>query len=415
MKKANIVSIGNELLHGQGIDTNSCYIGEKLFSMGIEVTGIYSVGDKVDSIVQILDFALKESDLVFVTGGLGPTDDDVTRKALAAKLGVELVLDERLLEQMRKRFTRKGLSMPDTNRIQACIPKGARIMKNSIGTAPGMIVNVDGKTIFSMPGVPVEMKKMFEDSVLSELQEIIKPSEQSVVVLRKLKCFGVGESTIADRLGDMMQRGRNPEINSTASSGVITLHIISLSEDIKEAENMAEEDERKLRSILKELVYGSGEETLAEVVGRELSKRGKTLTVAESCTGGALVKNLTDVPGSSRYFKCGWTTYSNEAKVRQLGVDSGLIEREGAVSEAVAKAIAAGAKKNSGSNYSIGITGIAGPGGGSEQKPVGLVYICVDGEEGCEIKQFIFPYGRKAMRKRTVNTALNMLRLKLNG
>ncbi|MHC4132533.1 MAG: competence/damage-inducible protein A [Planctomycetota bacterium] len=415
MKKASIVSIGNELLHGQGIDTNSCYLGEELFSMGIEVTGIYSVGDKVASIVRILDLALSESDMIFITGGLGPTADDVTRQALAAKLGVELVLDEDLLEQIRKRFIRRGLSMPQTNNVQACIPKGAFAMKNTIGTAPGIIVKVDGKIIFSMPGVPVEMKRMFEDSVLAEVRRIIEPSEQSVVVLRKLKCFGVGESTIADRLGDMMLRGRNPEINSTASTGIITLHIIAISEDIKEAESMADEDEKRLKSILKEIIYGSGEETLAEVVGRELSKTGKTLAVAESCTGGALAKKLTDIPGSSRYFKCGWITYCNEAKVQQLGVDADLIEREGAVSEAVAKAMAAGAKKNSGSTYSIGITGIAGPGGGSEQKPVGLVYICLDGEEDFEIKRAVFPYGREAMRIRSVNTALNMLRLQLNS
>ncbi|MHC4265116.1 MAG: competence/damage-inducible protein A [Planctomycetota bacterium] len=415
MKKASIITIGNELLHGQGVDTNSCYLGEKLFSMGIEITGVYSVGDKVDSIVRVLDFALSESDLVFITGGLGPTDDDITRQALAAKLGVELVLKKHLLEQIRERFSGRGLSMPETNNIQACIPKGARAMKNAIGTAPGIIAEVDGKAIFSLPGVPIEMKKMFEDSVLPELGLIVEPSERSVIVVRKLKCFGVGESTIAERLDDMMRRGRNPEINSTASAGIIALHIIAVSKDIKEAENMAEEDEKRLRNILKELIYGSGEETLAEVVGRELSKTGKTLAVAESCTGGALAKNLTDIPGSSRYFKCGWITYSNEAKVRQLGVDADLIEREGAVSEAVAKAMAAGAKKNSGAAYSIAITGIAGPNGGSEQKPVGLVNICVDSEEGCEIKRFVFPYGREAMRKRTVNTAMNMLRLQLNG
>ncbi|MHC4292953.1 MAG: competence/damage-inducible protein A [Planctomycetota bacterium] len=415
MKKASIISIGNELIHGQGVDTNSCYLGEKLFSRGIEVAGIYSVGDEVDSIVQILDFALNESDMIFITGGLGPTADDITRQAIAAKLGVELVLDEHLLDQIRKRFVRRGLSMPETNNVQACIPKGARAMKNPIGTAPGIVVEIDGKINFSMPGVPVEMKRMFKDSVLPEIKRIIEPSEQSVVVLRKLKCFGVGESTIADRVGDMMRRGRNPEINSTANTGVITLHIIAKSEDIEEAKNMAKEDERRLRSIFKELIYGSGEETLAEVVGRELSKTGKTLAVAESCTGGALAKSLTDVPGSSQYFKCGWVTYCNEAKVQQLGVDADLIEREGAVSEAVAKAMAAGAKKNSDSIYSIGITGIAGPGGGNEQKPVGLVYICLDGEADIEIKRAVFPYGREAMRIRTINTALNMLRLQLNG
>ncbi|MHC4843748.1 MAG: competence/damage-inducible protein A [Planctomycetota bacterium] len=414
MKKASIVTVGNELLHGQGVDTNSCYIGEKLFSMGIEVVGVYSVGDEIDSIVRVLDFALSQSEMVFITGGLGPTDDDVTRQALAAKLGVNLVLDEQLLEQIRERFSKRGLSMPETNNVQACIPEGARVMKNEIGTAPGIIAESDEKTIFSLPGVPVEMKKMFEDSVLPELGRIVKSSERHEVFVHKLKCFGVGESTIAEKLGDMMQRGRNPLINCTASSGIITLHIIANAKSAKKAEKIAQDDETKIQEILGEIVFGKNEETLTEVVGAKLCELGKTLAVAESCTGGALAKSLTDIPGSSQYFTYGWVTYSNESKIRELGIDAHLIEHEGAVSEAVAHAMAAGAKKKSGSAYSIGITGIAGPGGGSVQKPVGLVYICVDGEEDCEIKRFVFPYSRKAMRERTVNTALNILRLKLN-
>jgi type IV pilus assembly protein PilB len=211
-----------------------------------------------------------------------------------------------------------------------------------------------------------------------------------------------------------MQRGRNPLINCTASSGIITLHIIANAKSAKKAEKIAQDDETKIQEILGEIVFGKNEETLTEVVGAKLCELGKTLAVAESCTGGALAKSLTDIPGSSQYFTYGWVTYSNESKIRELGIDAHLIEHEGAVSEAVAHAMAAGAKKKSGSAYSIGITGIAGPGGGSVQKPVGLVYICVDGEEDCEIKRFVFPYSRKAMRERTVNTALNILRLKLN-
>jgi nicotinamide-nucleotide amidase len=415
MKKASIVSIGNELLHGYIVDSNSCYLSEKLFSKGVEVAGIYCVGDDVDSIVRILDIALRESNLILITGGLGPTDDDITRHALAKMLGVELEFQSELFEQISSLFAGRNLKIPETNRIQAFIPAGSNAMKNTIGTAPGIIADAGNKKIFSMPGVPIEMKKMFEDSVLPELEQIIESSERSAVVVRKLKCFGVGESTIAEKIGDMMQRGRNPQINSTASAGEITIHIIARDTHIEKAELMAEEDEMNLRSIFKELVYGSDEETLSGVVGAKLAEMGRTVAVAESCTGGALAKSLTDIAGSSRYFTCGWITYGNQDKIRQLGVDADLIERHGAVSEAVAKAMAAGAKKKSGASDSIGITGIAGPSGGNEQKPVGLVYICLNNQEDCEVKRFVFPYGRDAMRKRTTNTALNMLRLKLNS
>jgi nicotinamide-nucleotide amidase len=414
MKKASIVSIGNELINGQGFDTNSSYLSGRLFSMGFKVVATHSIGDETAIIVRVLDFALSESDFVFVTGGLGPTDDDVTRQALAAKLGVELELQDELLEEIGKRFARRGLRMPETNKVQAYIPAGSEAMKNTVGTAPGIIAEIDGKKIFLMPGVPIEMRKMFEDSVVLELRRIVEPSEQDVIVLRKLKCFGAGESTISEKVGDLMRRSRNPLINCTASAGVITLYIIARAKQAKEAEDMAEEDEKKLRDILKNLVYGTDEQCLAEVVGKKLAESGQTVAVAESCTGGALAKSFTDIPGSSRYFTYGWVTYSNEAKNRELGISADLIEREGAVSEAVAQAMAAGARRESGATYAIGITGIAGPGGGSEQKPVGLVYICLDDEEDNEVKRFVFPYGRESMRLRAANTAMNMLRLRLN-
>ena len=413
MRNASIISIGNELIHGQGKDTNSRYLSEMLFSMGIEIKAIYSVGDEVDSIVRILHDALNNSELIFMTGGLGPTDDDVTRHALAAGLGVELEFRQELLDRINEYFARRNLTLPQRNKIQAYIPKGSRAMKNTVGTAPGIIGEFDGKIIFSMPGVPVEMYKMYEDSVLPEIRRSIEVAERTGIVVRKLKCFGVGESTIAEKLGDMMHRGRNPEINSTASGGVITLHIISKAKTEEEAHRMALDDENRLKDILKELVYGSGDETLAETVGLQLRKRGKTLAVAESCTGGALAESITNVPGSSDYFTYGWVTYSNEAKIKELGVEPELIQKEGAVSEKVALAMAAGAKKKSGATYSIAITGIAGPEGGGEQKPVGLVYICIKGEEHCDLQRFVFPFDRLSMRRRTVNTALNMLRMQL--
>jgi nicotinamide-nucleotide amidase len=215
-------------------------------------------------------------------------------------------------------------------------------------------------------------------------------------------------------IGDMMQRGRNPLINCTASEGIITLHIIATAKEQNEAWVMAEKDEKLFRDILGELVYGVGEQTLAEVVGEKLAQQNKTIAVAESCTGGSLAKTITDIPGASKYFTYGWITYSNDAKISELGVPVGLIEKHGAVSGQVAEAMARGARKKAGTDFAIGITGIAGPTGGTEQKPVGLVYISVDSSSGCETKRCLFINKRQFTRCRAAQTALNMLRLKLN-
>jgi nicotinamide-nucleotide amidase len=268
-----------------------------------------------------------------------------------------------------------------------------------------------GKLFFALPGVPMEMERMFEESVLPELKRF---AGGQAIVVKKLKCFGAGESTIAEMLGTMMQRGRNPLINCTASSGIITLHIIATAEDKEKAEQMALKDEKFLQGKLGELVYGVGDESLAAVVGEKLTRQGKTIAVAESCTGGLLAKLLTDIPGSSKYFTYGWITYSDQAKISELGVPADLIQEYGAVSEQVAGAMAAGARNKAGTDYAIGITGIAGPAGGTEQKPVGLVYIGVDSEKGIYTQRCHFSGDRRFIRLRAAQTVLNLLRLKLN-
>jgi nicotinamide-nucleotide amidase len=410
MRKASIVSIGNEIICGQTVDTNSSYISEKLLSIGIPVGSIYTCGDKIDSIVQMLNLASNDADVVLATGGLGPTDDDVTRQALAKFLGSELELQSELLEKIQDIFAHRGRSMPERNKIQAYIPVGTKVIENNLGTAAGIRAELKDKLFFVMPGVPLEMKQMFEESVFPELKKF--EDKQSIIIL-KLNCFGVGESVIAEKLGDLMQRGRNPLINCTVYYGLITLHIIATAEDKDKAQQITENDEKTLRNILGELIYGKGEQTLAEVVGAKLAQQKKTIAIAESCTGGTLAKLLTDIPGASRYFTHGWVTYSNTAKIKELGVEADLIERYGAVSSETAEAMARGARKRAGTDFAIGITGIAGPSGGSEQKPVGLVYISVDSDIGCETKRFIFPYDRDFIRLQAAQTALNMLRLKL--
>jgi len=410
MIKASIISVGNEVLSGQTVDTNAAHLSAELLSIGIPVVSSYTVRDEIDAIVRGLDLASTDADVVLTTGGLGPTDDDLTRQALAKFLGVELELKDELLERIEKFFVSRKRQMTQKNRIQAYIPAGAKALAN-IGTAPGIMAESKGKLFFALPGVPTEAKQMFKESVLPELKQF---ACKQAVVVKRLKCFGAGESTIAEMLGTLMQQGRNPLINCTASSGIITLHIIATAENKEEAEQMAEKDEKTLQGILGELIYGRNEQSLAEVVGEKLARQKKTIAVAESCTGGLLAKLLTDVPGSSKYFVCGWVTYSNQAKNSQLGVPAELIQQHGAVSEQVARAMAVGARNRAGTDYAIGITGIAGPTGGTEQKPVGLVYIGVDSENGCYTEQLLLSGNRWFIRLQAAQNVLNLLRLKLN-
>jgi nicotinamide-nucleotide amidase len=335
----------------------------------------------------------------------------LTRQAFANFLGAELQLQSELLHGIQNMFAMRNLEMPEKNKIQAYIPVGAKAIVNNHGTAPGIMAEVNGKLLFALPGVPPEMKRMFAESVFPELQRFVGAQ---VVVVRKLRCFGAGESAIAEMLGPVSQRGRNPLINFTAERGIITLHIIATAKNEEKACRMAEKDEKFLRDKLGELVYGTDEQTLAEVVGRELARQEKTIAIAESCTGGTLAKMLTDVPGASEYFKYGWITYSNSAKTSELNVHPDLIEKYGAVSEQVAEAMAKGARKKAGADFAIGITGIAGPTGGTEQKPIGLVYISVDSSDFSETKRCLLSRDRQFTRLRAAQTALNMLRLKLN-
>jgi nicotinamide-nucleotide amidase len=410
MRKASIVSIGNEILSGQTVDTNAAYLCNELLSISIPVVSYYAVPDDMDSIVRSLKLASSDADFVLITGGLGPTDDDLTRQALSKFLGTKLQLQNKLLKKIQNFSARRGLQMPANNKIQAYIPAGAKAIDNSLGTAPGILAKIEGKMFFAMPGVPAEMKKMFEDSILPQLEKL---TPDQAVAIRKLKCFGTGESNIAESIGNLSQRRRNPLINFTVKCGVITLHIIATAKNKKKAQQMAEKDEKLLRGILGELVYGTDEQTLAEVVGRELAQQKKTIAVAESCTGGTLAGLLTDIPGASRYFTHGWITYSNDAKINELGVPANLIKKYGAVSENVAVAMAQGARKRARTDFAIAATGIAGPTGGSKQKPVGLVYISIDSDQGCDTKRFLFPHDRSFIRLRAAQTALNMLRLKL--
>jgi len=410
MKKASIISIGNELLSGRTIDTNAACLSSQLLSIGIPTESAYTIADRIDSIVRTLTLAAGDADIVLVTGGLGPTDDDVTRQGFAEFLKSKLQLDKGQLKKIQDFFSARNLQMPEKNKCQAYIPAYAKALDNNLGTAPGIFAEQNGKLFIAMPGVPSEMKDMFENSVFEHLKKLA--ADQAIVV-RKIKCFGAGESTIAEMLGDLMHRDRNPLINCTVHYGVITLHIIAAATDKSDAEQMAQKDEQMLRNIIGQFVYGSDEQSLADVVADQLTQQKKTIALAESCTGGTLAKLLTDIPGASEYFTGGWVSYSNEAKTSELDIPMDMIGKHGAVSSNVAQAMAKNARKKAGADFAIAITGIAGPTGQGPQKPVGLVYISLDSAKGCETKRFIFSGDRESTRLRAAQTALNLLRLKL--
>jgi nicotinamide-nucleotide amidase len=412
MGRAFLLSIGNELLSGLTVDTNAAWISGQLAERGIPTVGILTVPDEIADTVESLRLAVSKADIVIVTGGLGPTDDDLTRQSLAQYLGVKLQFHPDLFESIAAFFRRRNFAMVEKNRVQAYLPAGTEAIPNPTGTAPGMFACKDKVRIFCLPGVPSEMKVMFTDFIVPRLAEF---TDRQVMVSRRLKCFGTGESMIAEKLGNLMLRGRNPLINCTVSDAVITLHVVATASDRPSAEALIREDQTALCEILGDWVYGREDQTLAEVVGARLTQAKKTIAVAESCTGGLIAKMLTDIPGSSRYLSYGWVTYSNQAKQSELGVDPALLAQYGAVSEPVVRAMAEGARRKSGADFAVAVTGIAGPDGGTEQKPVGLVYIGVQTPDQTIVQKCQFPQSRAMIRNRTALTALNLVRLQMNG
>lgn len=411
MNRASIISIGNELLSGRTVDSNAAYLSRKLASIGITVISRYTAGDNTKAIVRFLQLAAGRAELVLVTGGLGATADDLTRYGLAEFLKADLKLQPDLLEQIRHFFVSRNQSMPENNKAQACLPAGTTAITNPTGTAPGIIAEKDGKLFVFLPGVPSEARKMFEESVIEDLNSRVTGP---VTATKKIKCFGASESAIAGQLGDMCRRDRNPLINFTVDGGVITLEVIATADDKTSAENLVDKDTKSLRQILGSLIYGTAEQKPAEVVAERLLYLGKTVTVAESCTGGLVAKLLTDIPGSSGYFRYGWVTYSNAAKTSQLGVPAGFFKDYGAVSSRVAEAMATGAAEKSRADFAVAVTGIAGPSGGGRDKPVGLVYVGISSNNRCHSERFVFSGDRERIRLFAAQTALNLLRLEIS-
>jgi nicotinamide-nucleotide amidase len=384
----------------------------------IAVEGVELVGDDISRISAGLRSACERADIILTTGGLGPTADDLTREAVADFLGVELEYRDELGEQIEAFFKARGREPASINRRQAYVPAGAEAINNSMGTAPGFVCRFEGKLLASMPGVPGEMKRMFEEDVLGRLSSEFGGG---LLAVGKLSCCGTGESDIAAMLGDILERDRSPLVNITCGSGKITLTIIGKGDDEEQAAGAVAAMKERIRVVLGDYVCGDDNEGVADLVGSKLREAGKTVAVAESCTGGLICKMLTDAAGASGYFLGGWAAYANGFKQSQLGVDEQLLEQFGAVSEEVAAAMAEGAIQLAGSDFALAVTGIAGPGGGSEQKPAGTVYIALAVREGqndqscinVDVVKRLYSGDRSLVRRRSAYEALNMLRLKV--
>ncbi len=406
---AEILTIGTELLLGQSIDTNSAYIGEQLAEAGIDVYWKTTVGDNEGRIAEALRLALARSEVVISTGGLGPTEDDLTCRVIAAVLARPLILDLTVLESIRRRFADRGLAMSKNNERQALIPDGATVLRNPRGTAPGFFVRLEGgRVLVAMPGVPSEMQPMLRDEVIPRLREEF--GVKARIRSRILKTSGIAESKLDELIGDLARSARNPTIALLAHAGEIHIRLTVKSDSEGEGARLLDDLEARLRERLGALVFGRNEERLEEVVGRLLLNAKQTIAVAESCTGGLVCHRLTNVPGSSAYLICGEVVYSDEAKESLVGVPRELIAQHGAVSQPVARALASGIREAAGTDLALGITGIAGPGGATGEKPVGLTYIALASREKVTCREFRFLGDRETNKLLASQGALDMLR-----
>ncbi len=406
--KAEIITIGDELLYGQLLDSNSCFIGERLTAEGIDVVFKTSVGDDINRMTEAFNIARSRADVIIASGGLGPTADDLTKKAVVKAFKRNLIFHEEILKQIEEAFRKRGSPMPKVNQNQALIPQGARALSNLWGVAPGIFLEDEGTLFFTLPGVPIEMKWMLENEVLPILRAR-KPDH--FIIHRKLKTTGISESALYEKIERLIDPTSEIKVAFLPGYLGVDVRLTIESNHKDQAQPRIDEFERKIREILGTLIYGTDDQTLEEVVGKLLLEEKKTIAVAESCTGGIIGARFTSVSGSSKYFERGVVTYSNEAKTELLNVPKDIIDKHGAVSEEVARLMAEGVRSLAKTDYGLSVTGIAGPTGGTAQKPVGLVFIGFAHENGIFAQKFLFGENRNSNRERAAQAALNVVRL----
>ena len=410
MLSAEIIAIGSELLAPDRTDTNSLWLTEKLNSIGIEVKLKTIVGDDDARLEETIKDAVKRSRVVITTGGLGPTEDDITRKVATRALGRRLLLDEDVLAWIRGRFESFGRTMPERNSRQAMVIDGAEVLDNPNGTAPGLFIEHEQTSVALLPGPPREMRPMFENFVLPRLTE---KAGNLRVVRRLLRVAGMGESAVDELIAPVYMKYDNPQTTILFNQSEIELQLTARARTEKEAESLLDRLSEQLEERLGHAIFAFRGETMEQVVGLKLTVGGYTVAVAESCTGGLIAQRLTDVPGASKYFIEGVVAYSNDAKTRTLGIEPILLLEHGAVSAPVAEAMAEGVRRRANTDFGLSITGIAGPDGGTKEKPVGLVFVALADDAHTEHRKLQLPGDRHLIRWRASQAALDMLRRRL--
>jgi len=410
---ASILAVGSELLGTSRTDTNSLFLTAGLESLGIQVVRKACSGDGWDDLAAEVRIALERAPLLIVTGGLGPTDDDRTKEVVAQVFGYRLVRDEEILARLKERFARRGFPMPKVNEKQADVIEGATVLKNPRGSAPGYLVDDGARVAVLLPGVPVEMRGMWTDGAAA----LVKGRFPSAggIHRRTLKVAGMAESVVEEKVQPVYAAFSGDPVTILAAAGEILLQFTALGSDGETAAKL-DRIEAAFRTVLGDDIFGRDDDTLEAVVGGLFRRAGKTLAVAESCTGGTLAGRITDAPGSSDFFLGGAVTYANEAKVALAGVDPATLERAGAVSEETAREMAEGIRKRFGASVGFAVTGIAGPSGGTLEKPVGLVHVALADEDGTVVhRRLQLPGDRAMVRRWTTSVALSMLRVHLLG
>jgi nicotinamide-nucleotide amidase len=407
--QVELASVGTELLLGQIVDTNAAYLAGKLSELGITVYHKTTVGDNAERLAAALRISLGRSDVVLATGGLGPTDDDITAAAVAEVMGVGLVEDEATTERIRSFARFRGVKLLDSLLKQALVPKGAEVIPNPVGTAPGFIISRESKTVITLPGVPTEMRAMAEESVFPYLAQRLGEGDAGVILSRVLRIAGMGESQAEAEISDLIGQQTNPTIAPLAKTHEVFLRLTARAPGRTAAERLIAPVEAEIRQRLGNHVYGADEESLELVVGRMLEAAALTLAVAESCTGGLIGHRITGVPGSSRYFLCSVTAYSNESKVRLLGLSEEILRQHGAVSAPAAAAMAEGVRKAVHADIGMSVTGIAGPDGGKAAKPVGLVYLGLADADETVTEEIRLRGDRAMIKERAAQMALYRL------
>ena len=410
MLTAEIIAIGSELLAPDRADTNSLWLTEKLNSIGIEVKQKTIVGDDDGRLEEAIKDAVRRSQVIITTGGLGPTEDDITRKVAARAMGRRLLLDEKVLAWIRGRFESLGRKMPERNSRQAMVIDGSEVLDNPNGSAPGLFIEHEGAVIALLPGPPREMRPMFESFVLPRLTE---KAGKVRVVRRMLRVAGFGESALDEMIAPIYLQYENPQTTILFNRTEIEILLTANAKTDEEAFALLDRLTGQLEERLGHAIFSFAGETMEEVVGLKLVLGRYSLAVAESCTGGLIAQRLTEIPGASKYFVEGVVTYSNDAKTRALGVEPMMLMEYGAVSAEVAEAMAEGVRRRAGTDFGLAVTGIAGPDGGSEEKPVGLVYIAVADDAHTEHRKLMLPGDRNLIRWRASQAALDLLRRRL--